>query len=295
MATLTVLLVVLAATVVAVPLADRLRLPYPILLLVFGLALAFVPSVPSLEVNPELILPLILPPLLYTAARRTSWLEFKRNWRAIGLLAVALVLVTAFVVGAVLQAILPGLPLAAALVFGAMVGPPDPVAATVVAARLRLPLAFGVIVVTLLLQGLTLPLLVRRLGIRSAPGEEAAAERELTRVALDAGRERLEQIRRTGDIPDDVIDEALEAATMLLHRLDSAPAVEGDPDVEGQRQRATRLAELEAEMLAAARGAVIAARRAPGNDPRVIDEVLGRLDARSIQPRVLPEPDQANG
>lgn len=96
MGTLTLLLVILLATALSVPLADRLRLPYPILLLLVGMLLALVPGVPALEIPPELILPLVLPPLLYTAARRTSWTEFARNWRAIGLLAVALVLVTAF-------------------------------------------------------------------------------------------------------------------------------------------------------------------------------------------------------
>lgn len=153
-------------------------------------------------------------------------------------------------------------------------------------------LAFGVIIVTLLVQGLTLPMLVRTLGVQSPSGEEAAAERELTRAALDAGRERLAEIQRSEDVDDDLVEEALDATEALRHRLDSVPADEHDVDVEHRRRRITRLAELEAEMLAAARRAVIDARREPGADPRVTDEVLRRLDARGIQPRVLPDSDQ---
>ncbi|WP_245234025.1 Na+/H+ antiporter [Mycobacterium sp. PS03-16] len=139
MADFTLLLVLLAGTVVLAPVAGRMSIPYPVLLLVFGLVLALVPGVPTPTLAPELILPLVLPPLLFAAGRRTSWREFLDNRRAIGLLAVALVGVTAFAVGATLQALLPGLPLIAALALGAAVAPPDPIAATAVAHELRLP------------------------------------------------------------------------------------------------------------------------------------------------------------
>jgi CPA1 family monovalent cation:H+ antiporter len=75
-----------------------LAIPYPVLLLMFGLVLAFVPGLPLPTVNPELLLPLVLPPLLFAAARRTSWREFLDNRRPITLLAVGLVAVTAFAV-----------------------------------------------------------------------------------------------------------------------------------------------------------------------------------------------------
>lgn len=156
-------------------------------------------------------------------------------------------------------------------------------------------LAFGVIIVTLLVQGLTLPLLVRSLGVQSPPGEEATEERRLTHAALDAGGERLEEIRRSGDVDDELVDEVLEATRALLHRLDSVPVEDHDTDSEQRRLRMTRLAELEAEMLAAARRAVIDARGEAGADPRVTDAVLSRLDARGTQPRVLPESDQSDG
>ncbi|MDA2895368.1 Na+/H+ antiporter [Mycolicibacterium sp. BiH015] len=139
MAGLTLLLVLAAATVLLAPLAERINLPYPVVMLMFGLAVAFVPGLSVSSLNPELILPLVLPPLLFAAARRTSWRQFLDNRRAIMLLAVALVGVTAFVVGIVLQAIIPGLPLIAAIALGAAVAPPDPVAATAVAHKLHLP------------------------------------------------------------------------------------------------------------------------------------------------------------
>ncbi|MDF2825085.1 MAG: sodium/proton antiporter, family [Mycobacterium sp.] len=136
---LTLLLSLFVATVLLAPVAARFRLPYPVLLLVLGLAVAFVPGLPAPSISPELILPLVLPPLLFAAARRTSWREFLDNRRAIGLLAIALVGVTAVSVGALLQALVPGLPLIAAIALGAAVAPPDPVAATAAARDLRLP------------------------------------------------------------------------------------------------------------------------------------------------------------
>jgi monovalent cation/hydrogen antiporter len=138
-AELTLLLALFVATVVLAPLADRINVPYPAVMLVFGMAVALVPAVHVPPINASLLLPLILPPLLFAAARRTSWREFLDNRRAIGLLAVALVAVTAFVVGGVLQALVPGLPLIAAVAIGAAVAPPDPVAATAIARKLHLP------------------------------------------------------------------------------------------------------------------------------------------------------------
>ena len=139
MAALTLLLMLMAATVLLAPVGDRISIPYPVLLLMFGLVLAFVPGLPVPAINPEFLLPLVLPPLLFAAARRTSWREFLDNRRPITLLAVALVAVTAFAVGYTLQALVPGLPLIAALALGAAVAPPDPVAATAVAHKLGLP------------------------------------------------------------------------------------------------------------------------------------------------------------
>src|SRR6476646_1044514 len=103
------------AAIVMVPLGDRLGLPAPVLMTLLGIVMALLPFVPNVEINPELILPLVLPPLLYASVQRTSWRQFAANKRPIFLLAVALVFVTTAAVAFVASAIVPGLPIAAAL------------------------------------------------------------------------------------------------------------------------------------------------------------------------------------
>lgn len=122
-----------------VVLAQKLRLPYPVLLVIGGLGLSFVPRLPELRLNPDLVFFFILPPLLYPAALFTSWRDFRRHLRAILLLAVGLVLATALVVAWIAHGIIPGLPWAAAFALGAIVSPPDAVAATAVMRRLAVP------------------------------------------------------------------------------------------------------------------------------------------------------------
>ncbi len=136
---LALLFVLLLGAVVSVPVGARFGLPAPVLMTLLGIVLALLEFVPNVEVPPDLILPLLLPPLLYAAVRRTSWRQFAANVRPILLLAVALVFVTMLSVAAVAQAIIPGLPIAAAFALGALVAPPDPVAATAVAGQLGLP------------------------------------------------------------------------------------------------------------------------------------------------------------
>jgi monovalent cation/hydrogen antiporter len=119
-------------------LATRLGVPYPILLVLGGSALGFVPGLPSVELDPELVFLLFLPPLLYVSALFTSWRDFRANIRPISLLAVGLVLMTTFVVAAVVHTVI-GLPWAAAFVLGAIVSPTDAIAATTVAQRLGVP------------------------------------------------------------------------------------------------------------------------------------------------------------
>lgn len=520
MAALTLLLALLAATVVLAPLAERIGVPYPVLLLIFGLLLAFVPGLPQPSVNPELLLPLVLPPLLFAAARRTSWRQFLDNRRPIGLLAVALVAVTAFAVGVTLQALVPGLPLIAALALGAAVAPPDPVAATAVAQKLGLPqrlrtvlegeglsndatalvlyevavaaavtgafspwhagatlgvavvagvgvglviavisrlllkklpahpagsalvllmpfaayaaadavhgsgvlavvtvalalsrygdaessktrlasnttweviellvtgasfafvglelravaaevdgqlgtviaqalivtavvivvrflwiflvatidekarrrrnpdlaepvgwremtvaswagmrgvvtlvavlslpqefperdrlifVAFVVIAVTMLLQGLTLPWLVRRLGVSASDDERNDAEQALIRRARTAGFERLDDIRERGDVDADVIEQATENADRMWHSIGFAPP-DGPKDSANGAGDAATLNAVKDELLAAAREAVVEGRTESGTDPIIADRVLRRLDARGSQP-----------
>ncbi|MEU8518554.1 Na+/H+ antiporter [Streptomyces sp. NPDC048577] len=136
---LALLFLLLLGALLTVPLGERLGLPAPVLMTVVGIVLAFLPFVPEVDIPPEFILPLVLPPLLYASVQRTSWRQFTANKRPIFLLAVALVFVTTAAVALVAGALVPGLPLAAAVTLGALVAPPDPVAATAVAGSLGLP------------------------------------------------------------------------------------------------------------------------------------------------------------
>lgn len=111
----------------------------PILLVLAGLVLSYVPGFPTYELDPDLVLVLLLPPLLYAAAIRTSVRSFRANLRPIGLLAVGLVLFTTLAVGLAVKAVVPDLPLAVAFAFGAVVAPPDAVAATAIARRTGMP------------------------------------------------------------------------------------------------------------------------------------------------------------
>jgi CPA1 family monovalent cation:H+ antiporter len=129
---------ILGSTAVA-GVARRFGLSSPIVLVVVGLAVSFIPGVPELELDPDLVLVVFLPPLLYSAAFDSSYVGLRANLRPILLLSVGLVLFTTIVVGYVAHLLIPGLPLAAAFVLGAIVAPPDAVAATSIGRRLGLP------------------------------------------------------------------------------------------------------------------------------------------------------------
>jgi monovalent cation/hydrogen antiporter len=130
----------LVAVVVAVSaVARRLGLLRPILLVVVGLALSFVSQLPVPQINAQIVIVIVLPPLLYVAAMEMSVPAFRFNLRPILLLAVGHVLFIAAAVGFVLHALLPSVPLAACFALGAVVAPPDAISATAVARRIRLP------------------------------------------------------------------------------------------------------------------------------------------------------------
>jgi Na+/H+ antiporter len=120
-------------------LARRLKVPYPILLVIAGLLLSFLPGVPRIGLDPDLVFLVFLPPLLYSAAWTLSWREFQRNFVSIAMLAVGLVLFT--VVGLALAAgsLLPGFDWKAAVLLGAVVAATDAIAATSIARRVGLP------------------------------------------------------------------------------------------------------------------------------------------------------------
>ena len=131
--------VLLAAMLGLTALARRLLVPYPILLVLGGLALAFIPGVPDVALDPDLVFVVFLPPILWAAAYFTSLRDFKRNLRAISALAIGLVLLTTLVIGWVAHSIIPGMSWAAALCLGAIVSPTDAVAATAVMSRIGVP------------------------------------------------------------------------------------------------------------------------------------------------------------
>ncbi len=131
-------LLVVAAVCAAGLLSRRTGVPSPVLLVVAGLAAA-VAGLPTVELDPEVALVLVLPPLLYSAALDASLLDFRANARPIALLSVGLVVFTAAVVGTVAHLVVPGLPWAAALALGAVLAPPDAVAAISIGRRVGMP------------------------------------------------------------------------------------------------------------------------------------------------------------
>ena len=138
METLELMVGLLAAVAVVVRLAGRTTIPEPVLLVLAGLVVALIPGLPEVELDPDLTLALFLPPLLYWAALHTDLRELRGNLRPVALLAVGMVLVTTAAVAALGHTML-GLPWSVAVVLGAIVSPPDPVAATAVAGRVGLP------------------------------------------------------------------------------------------------------------------------------------------------------------
>jgi CPA1 family monovalent cation:H+ antiporter len=137
----TIVLLVLAAVAVIVALhwiADRTGLPAAALLTLFGIAYSVLPG-PNLELDPQLVLTVVLPPLLYSAALQSSLVDIRRNRRTVVSLSVALVLVTALLIGVGFSLFVAGATLAAGIAVGAAVAPPDPVAALAVGRRVGLP------------------------------------------------------------------------------------------------------------------------------------------------------------
>ena len=134
-----VLLLLLAAVAGLLALVPTLRLPYPILLVLGGLALGFVPGLPHPQLPPDLVLVGVLPPLLYSATFFASLRDLRAKAGTISLLSVGLVLVTVVAVAAVAHATVSGLGWAPAFVLGAVVAPTDPLAATEIARRLGVP------------------------------------------------------------------------------------------------------------------------------------------------------------
>jgi monovalent cation/hydrogen antiporter len=141
-----VLLGVLVAVGAFLVIAYRTGLPYPILLVVGGASLGFLPGVPDVALNPDVVLVIVLPPLLYSAAFFSSLRDLRDNLRPITLLSVGLVMTTTVGVAAVAHMVVDGMSWEAAFVLGAVVSPTDPVAASAIASRVGAPRRYVTIV-----------------------------------------------------------------------------------------------------------------------------------------------------
>ncbi|MFN7688577.1 MAG: cation:proton antiporter, partial [Sphingobacteriales bacterium] len=118
-------LILLVVIVLLIMLANRIRVAYPVLLVVAGLLISFIPGIPVLRIDPELIFIIFLPPLLYEAAWAISWKELWRWRRIIGSFAFVVVFLTALSVALVANAFIPGFTLALGFLLGGIVSPPD--------------------------------------------------------------------------------------------------------------------------------------------------------------------------
>jgi CPA1 family monovalent cation:H+ antiporter len=132
-------LALLIAVAALVTIARRLGIAYPIFLVIGGLAFGLVPGTPRVQIDPDLIFLVVLPPLLYIASFSTPLRSLRANLGSIGSLAVGLVVASALAAGATAHALMPGLPWAVAIALGAIVAPPDEIAATAITARLAVP------------------------------------------------------------------------------------------------------------------------------------------------------------
>lgn len=167
------LLLLVAGSAAIAAAARRTPVPAPLLLVAAGLAISYAPGVPEYTLDPDVVLPLLLPPLLYTSASDSSYLDLRAQLRPVALLSVGYVLFATFAVGWAAYLIVPELPLTAALVLGAVVAPPDAVAATAVARRVGLPSR-----ITTILQGESLvndatAITAYRVALAAAVGEGA--------------------------------------------------------------------------------------------------------------------------
>ena len=125
-----IVIFIMAILISLTAIANKRKFPYPILLVAAGLIIGFVPQLPNLALDPEVVFVIILPPLLYDAASKTSWNEFRTSIRPISALAITLVFFTTFAVAITAHYLIPGFSWPLAFVLGAVVSPPDAVAAS---------------------------------------------------------------------------------------------------------------------------------------------------------------------
>ncbi len=136
------ILALLFAMFMLIMLAQKLKISYPIFLVLAGLAISFIPGMPTIAMEPELIFVIFLPPLLYEAAWYTSWNDFWKWRRPIGMLAFGLVFFTSVIIAYVSSSMIPGFTLALGFLLGGIISPPDAVAATSVLKNIKIPARF---------------------------------------------------------------------------------------------------------------------------------------------------------
>jgi len=169
-------------------LARRVNVPYPIFMVVAGMAIGWIPGIPRFELEPEIVFLLFLPPLLFVAASSTSIRDVRANTRPIGLLAVGLVVFTIGIVAAVAHWVIPGLSWPMAFALGAIVAPPDAIAATAVLQRVGAPKRLVTILEGESLLNDATALVAYRLALVAAvSGSFSLAEAGLRFVAVAAG------------------------------------------------------------------------------------------------------------
>lgn len=132
------ILLLLFAAVLFVGIAQKFRVPYPIALVFGGTLIGFIPGIPFIEFNPNVILVIVLPPILYYAAFGIAFREFQRNWKDIFSLALGLVVFTTVIIGVIFKGMFPQFPWALCFAFGAIVSPPDAISATTILKRFSL-------------------------------------------------------------------------------------------------------------------------------------------------------------
>src|SRR3954469_15176364 len=133
------MLALVAAIVLIEMLATKLRIAYPVLLVVAGLLISFLPGLPKVQVDPDMIFFIFLPPLLFEAAWSISFKEMKRWWRIIGSFAFLVVLFSAFTVAVATSYFIPGFTLALGLLLGGIVSPPDAVSTGAIMKFVKIP------------------------------------------------------------------------------------------------------------------------------------------------------------
>ncbi len=123
--------------VIGTAIAERINVPYPLILVIAGLLVGFIPGLPNWHPSSEIVLPLFLPPILFAAARLISWEDIRNNKSEIISLSFLLVIATTVVIGLIICWIVPGMSISAALVFGAIISPTDSIAATSILHRMK--------------------------------------------------------------------------------------------------------------------------------------------------------------